>query len=128
MAQTREPPGRAPADVAGPSSAPARRGGIADGIPAELPAEHSALLAAGAGVRIERIVSRGQVSPPGFWYEQDEDEWVMVVSGAARLEIEGQGEIELGPGDWIDLPRRLRHRVSWTDPERDTIWLAVFRS
>jgi cupin 2 domain-containing protein len=105
----------------------ATRGRIAAEIPRELAAEQSQLLGAGAGVRIERIVSRGHASPSDFWYDQDEDEWVMLVAGAARLEIEGEGEIELGAGDWIDLPRHLRHRVSWTDPERDTIWLAVFR-
>lgn len=105
----------------------AARGQIAAGIPRELVAEHSALLAVGAGTRIERIVSRGHVSPPGFWYDQDEDEWVMLVAGAARLEIEGEGEVELRAGDWIDLPRGRRHRVSWTDPARETIWLAVFR-
>ena len=113
---------------AAPAPGPAPRGRIGAEIPRELPAEHSALLAAGSGVRIERIVSRGHVSPPGFWYAQAEDEWVMLVSGAARLEIEGEGEIELRAGDWVDLRRRLRHRVSWTDPERDTIWVAVFRS
>ena len=105
----------------------AARGRITDGIPAALPSEHVALLAVGGGVRVERIVSRGHVSPPGFWYDPDEDEWVMLVAGAARLEIEGEGEIELRPGDWIDLRRSQRHRVSFTDPERDTIWLAVFR-
>lgn len=110
------------------SESVAKRGRIEADIPRELASEHSAPLAVGAGTRIERIVSRGHVSAPGFWYEQDEDEWVMVVAGSARLEIEGEGEVELRAGDWIDLPRRLRHRVSWTDPERDTIWLAVFRS
>ena len=106
---------------------PATRGRIGAEIPRELPAEHTVLLATGEGVRIERIVSRGHASPPGFWYDQDEDEWVLLVAGAARLEVDGEGEIELRAGDWIDLPRHLRHRVSWTDPARDTIWLAVFR-
>jgi aminoglycoside 6'-N-acetyltransferase I len=108
-------------------SYPSVRGQITAGIPRELATEHSALLAAGADMRIERIVSRGHASPAGFWYDQDEDEWVMLVAGAARLEIEGRGELELGVGDWIDLRRHQRHRVVWTDPERDTIWLAVFR-
>lgn len=123
-----DPPEGDDEDAPEPPRARARRGSIAGDVPRALPAELGELLAVGAGVRIERIVSRGHVSPPGFWYEQDEDEWVMVVVGAARLEIEGEGEIELGAGDWIDLPRRLRHRVAWTDPDRETIWLAVFRS
>lgn len=76
--------------------------------------------------RVERIVSRGQVSPPGFWYDQDENEWVMVLRGAARLRVEGQEEIELGAGDFVDIPAHTRHRVEWTDPDRDTVWVAVF--
>jgi GNAT superfamily N-acetyltransferase len=123
-----EPLGDDADDAPEPPRTTVGRGSIAGGVPRELPEELGELLAVGAGVRIERIVSRGHVSPPGFWYEQDEDEWVMVVAGAARLEIEGEGEIELRAGDWIDLPRRLRHRVAWTDPDRETIWLAVFRS
>ena len=116
-----------PSGPAEASRRPAPRGHIGAGIPRELPDEHTTLLAAGAGARIERIVSRGHASPPGFWYEQPEDEWVMVVAGAARLEIEGEGELELRAGDWSDLPRGLRHRVRRTDPAQDTIWLAVFR-
>lgn len=78
------------------------------------------------GVRVERIVSHGQSSPAGFWYDQDESELVLLVAGSARLEVEGSGELALEPGDWIDLPARCRHRVSWTDPEAATVWLAVF--
>lgn len=84
------------------------------------------LLKSPAGVRIERIVSRGQRSPPGFWYDQDEDEWVTVLVGKARLDIEGRGIVELGPGDHVHLPAHLRHRVEWTEPGRMTVWLAVF--
>lgn len=105
-----------------------RRGHIRAGIPAQLPGELVEVLASGADARVERIVSRGHASPPGFWYDQDEDEWVVVLAGAARLAIEGQvDEIALAEGEWIDLPRHVRHRVTWTTPERDTIWLAVFR-
>jgi len=79
------------------------------------------------GLRIERIVSTGQVSPPGFWYEQDWDEWVLVLQGQARLEIESQGEaVVLNPGDHRWLPRGCRHRVAYTAPD-PTIWLAVHR-
>jgi cupin 2 domain-containing protein len=78
-------------------------------------------------VRIERIVSTGQASPPGFWYDQDESEWVVVLSGAARLLIEGEREARaLGPGDFLNLPAHTRHRVEWTDPAVPTVWLAVF--
>jgi cupin 2 domain-containing protein len=104
-----------------------RQGRLDDGIPPTLPAELVTILAADASVRIERIVSRGHASPPGFWYDQDEDELVLVVTGAAHLAIEGADVLALGPGDWVELPRHCRHRVEWTDPDRDTIWLAIFR-
>jgi cupin 2 domain-containing protein len=89
--------------------------------------ESTAQIQAGANVRIERIVSRGHSSPPGFWYDQDESEWVMVLSGAASLLFEGEVEaVRMGPGDYIDVPAHQRHRVEWTDPDQDTVWLAVF--
>ncbi|MEM8931216.1 MAG: cupin domain-containing protein [Acidobacteriota bacterium] len=78
------------------------------------------------GVRVERIVSHGHASPPDFWYDQDEGEWVMVARGRARLELRDGGLVELGPGDWIDLPPHCEHRVDWTDPDGPTVWLAVF--
>ncbi len=79
------------------------------------------------GVRVERIVSAGQASPPGFWYDQDEGEWVVLLSGAARLRLEGEVEARmLGPGDCLDIAPHCRHRVEWTDPAVPTVWLAVF--
>ena len=80
------------------------------------------------GVRIERIVSHGHRTPAGQWYDQEQDEWVMVLAGAARLVVEVAGserELELSPFDTIFLPAHCRHRVNWTDPERPTVWLAV---
>lgn len=77
-------------------------------------------------VRIERIVSTGQASPPGFWYDQPDGEWVVVLAGEARLSIEGDAAPRhLKPGDWLDLPPRCRHRVEWTAPGQETIWLAI---
>lgn len=78
-------------------------------------------------VRIERIVSTGQASPPGFWYDQPEGEWVLLVAGAAGLLIEGEDAPRtLKPGDWIDLPPHCRHRVEWTAAAGETVWLAVY--
>ena len=77
------------------------------------------------GVRLERIVSRGQATPAGEWYDQEQDEWVMVVAGAARLLIDGEGELALGAGDGVLLPAHRRHRVTWTDPDQPTVWLAL---
>ena len=78
------------------------------------------------GLRIERIVSTGQVSPPGFWYDQAWDEWVLVMFGAATLEFDdGMAPRTLQPGDYLHIPAGRRHRVAWTDPDRPTIWLAI---
>jgi len=77
-------------------------------------------------VRIERIVSRGETSPDGFWYDQDEAEFVVVLRGAARLTFADGEMIPLGPGDWVDIAPHRRHRVEWTDPTQPTVWLAVF--
>jgi cupin 2 domain-containing protein len=97
------------------------------GLPAELPEELKEELAAGPGARIERIVSRGHRSPDGFWYDQPEDEWVMVLAGRGAVEVEGeQLPVELGPGDSLLLPAHARHRVAWTAEDEATVWLAVF--
>jgi cupin 2 domain-containing protein len=86
-------------------------------------------LAGGRGVRIERIVSHGQASPDGFWYDQDEAEFVVLLSGAARLRFADEDAPRLlAPGDAVDIPAHRRHRVEWTDPARPTIWLAIFYS
>ena len=78
-------------------------------------------------VRIERIVSQGHASPEGFWYDQDEDEWVVLLSGAAGLVFEDEEEeVVLRRGDHIRIPAHKRHRVSWTSPDEETVWLAVF--
>ena len=79
------------------------------------------------GLRVERIVSLGQASPPGFWYDQAEGEWVLLLAGAARLRFADEPEARLlGPGDWLDIAPHRRHRVDWTDPASPTVWLAVF--
>ena len=77
------------------------------------------------GIRIERIVSTGQASPEGFWYDRPEDEWVIVLRGAAGLQVEGEVEQRLGPGDFVFLPARKRHRVAFTATDEPTVWLAV---
>ncbi|HES76148.1 MAG TPA: cupin [bacterium] len=82
------------------------------------------------GCRIERIVSSGQASPPGFWYEQDWDEWVLLLAGAAVLGFEDAlagryWRVNLGVGDYVFIPQGQRHRVELTDPNGATIWLAV---
>jgi cupin 2 domain-containing protein len=79
-----------------------------------------------AGARIARIVSHAHASPPGFWYDQDDTEWVMILSGEAGLWIDGEPSARrLGPGDYLLIPPHVRHRVEWTAPGEPTVWLAV---
>lgn len=80
------------------------------------------------GLRIERIVSQGHTSPESGWYDQAEGEWVLVLQGAAELTFEDGHVQRLAAGDHVHLPPHCRHRVSWTDPQRPTVWLAVFYS
>ena len=96
-------------------------------IPSDLKEERVEPLVAGDGVRIERIVSRGHASPEGFWYDQEENEWVMLLAGSAGIAFEERAEVvSLSPGDCLEIPAHTRHRVEWTDPDGDTLWLAVF--
>jgi cupin 2 domain-containing protein len=99
----------------------------------QLPDAHAAeqvvTLLTRPGLRVERIVSLGQASPPGFWYDQAEGEWVLVLAGAARLQFVDEPEARLlGAGDSLDIAPHRRHRVDWTDPTTPTVWLAVFYS
>jgi cupin 2 domain-containing protein len=89
-------------------------------------AEQSLTLVDAEGVKIERIVSSGQASPPGFWYDQDFAEWVLVLAGSARLRLDGEAaDRVLKPGDHLFIAARRKHRVEWTDAASATIWLAV---
>jgi cupin 2 domain-containing protein len=75
--------------------------------------------------RIERIVSTGQTTPAGQWYDQPQDEWVALLSGRATLRLDGEGLLELRAGDWLLIPAHLRHRVEATSVEPPCVWLAV---
>ena len=102
-----------------------RCGSLLAHLPEQLPEELVEVLTSGTHVRIERIVSHSHVSPPGFWYDQEWDEFVVLMAGAARLEFEDSESVELRPGDYLVLPAHRRHRVSWTDAQQATVWLAV---
>ena len=103
-----------------------KSGNLFAAVPDSADQEQALELFAGPGVRIERIVSTGQASPEGFWYDQEQDEWVVVLRGSASLEVEGEEDgIDMGPGDWIYLPAHRRHRVAATGTSEPTIWLAV---
>lgn len=101
-------------------------GNVLADIPTELSEEQFATLVSTPNLKIERIVSHGQASPEGFWYDQDDNEWVMMVAGSASVLIEGEAEPRaLKAGDHLNIPAHTRHRVTWTDPSQPTIWLAV---
>lgn len=103
-----------------------RRGNIFRRLAASRGSERFDILTRLGDGRVERIVSLGQCSPPDSWYDQDHSEWVLVLRGRARLEVQGERKpVELGPGDYIDLPAHTRHRVDWTTPDEPTVWLAI---
>lgn len=95
-------------------------------LPSEIAEELVDVLVQGANVRVERIVSTGQRSRDGFWYDQDEHEWVIVLKGEAKLLFTNAESLYLKPGDHINIPAHRKHRVEWTSPDEPTIWLAVF--
>lgn len=83
------------------------------------------ILALKDGVKIERIVSFGHTSNEDEWYDQDKDEWVVLLKGEAVLSFENEADVRLVKGDHIDIPAHKKHRVSWTKEDEETIWLAV---
>jgi cupin 2 domain-containing protein len=87
------------------------------------------ILAQNKQIRIERIVSTGQSSPEGFWYDCDEAEWVVVLKGEAELMFaDDRQSLRMRPGDHVTIPAHKKHRVQWTTSDEPTIWLAVFYS
>lgn len=96
-----------------------------ENIPEALPDELFETLVKTEAVHIQRIVSHGHITPPGDWYDQETREWVLVVKGSARLEFESGHEVSLVPGDTLTIGAHEKHRVAWTDPEQETIWLVV---
>ena len=103
-----------------------RSGNLFANVPALLDIEETAVLAELPGARVERIVSTGQASAPGFWYDSPRDEWVVLLTGAASLEFEGDPQLHvIQPGDHVRIEAHCRHRVAWTHESEPTVWLAV---
>jgi cupin 2 domain-containing protein len=101
-------------------------GTLFESIPVELPEEIIDTICSTDSVKIERIVSRGHASPEGFWYDQERNEFVLVVRGSAGLKVENEDDIVvLKAGDYLNIAAHVKHRVEWTDPTCETIWLAV---
>lgn len=101
---------------------------IYSGLPVQLDQELFGELLRAENVRIERIVSKGHTSPLQGWYDQTENEWVIVLEGSGRLLFENGSELVLNRGDYVNIPAHLRHKVVWTDPDVVTVWLAIFYS
>ncbi len=87
--------------------------------------EEFEILFQNSDVKIERIISHGQASPPGFWYEQEQDEWVLLLSGSAQLEFVNGTLIDLKEGDHILIPAFEKHRVNKTSKDPNSFWLAI---
>jgi cupin 2 domain-containing protein len=100
---------------------------IFDSSPGKFPNEIIETLLVNNNIKIERIISSGQSSTEGFWYDQDKNEWVILLSGSAALLFENEEkERMLKPGDYIFIPAHLKHRVNQTDKYQNTVWLAIF--
>lgn len=99
---------------------------ILKNIPSAVKNEINEILLDSEHFRLERIISKGQFSAENFWYDQDENEWVMVLKGKAKLKFEDEEILEMETGDYINIPAHKKHKVVWTSPDEETIWLAVF--
>jgi cupin 2 domain-containing protein len=95
-------------------------------IPRNLDSEFFDVLIQKNDVKIERIVSKGHSSPESGWYDQAQDEWVIILQGEAIITFEDSEDVRLGMGDHINIPAHTKHKVSWTPPQIETIWIAVF--
>lgn len=94
-------------------------------IPADFSEELVQPIETSAGIRIERIVSKGHQSPPDYWYDQEQNEWAFLAKGEAKLQFQDQ-TLHLKAGDYVNIPAHQKHRVEWTTPDEETVWLAVF--
>lgn len=98
----------------------------ASGADCSEPSESSLPLLETGHLKLERITSRAHATPAGEWYDQERDEWVLILKGRAGLSFAGQEKVvEMNPGDFVHIPAHVRHRVEWTDPHGQTVWLAL---
>jgi len=94
-------------------------------IPKKLPKEIFEDIISKDGIKLERIVSKGHVTPNYEWYDQSSNEWVIVLQGAAILSFKDSNDVRLESGDYLNIPAHTKHRVSWTVPNKETVWLAL---
>ncbi len=97
-------------------------------LPNEISDELFETIVTGKNIKIERIISQGHSSPPTGWYDQSEHEWVIVLKGAATIEVEHQALVHLVAGTYFNIPAHTKHKVAWTDPDTPTVWLAIHYS
>lgn len=97
-------------------------------LPNEISAELFETIVTGKNIKIERIISQGHSSPATGWYDQSEHEWVIVLQGAAKIELENQEPVHLVAGSYLNIPAHSKHKVAWTDPDTQTVWLAIHYS
>ncbi|SGY87430.1 Phosphoribosylaminoimidazole carboxylase ATPase subunit [Moritella viscosa] len=98
---------------------------IFDSIPADLSSEVFEDLVSSEKVKIERIISKGHSSPDVGWYDQEQSEWVIVIAGSAIIDFDDKPSVTLKAGDYLNIPAHQKHKVAWTDPDVETVWLAV---
>ena len=98
---------------------------IFESIPDNLDEEFFEQLVQNENIKIERIISKGHRSPESGWYDQEQNEWVIVLKGEAIISFENGKEVNLVEGSHINIPAHKKHKVSWTDPKAETIWLAI---
>ena len=99
---------------------------IFSGIQKQVPEEVLDTILQNDQFKIERIISHGHATAEGEWYDQERNEWVLVLKGNAGLLFEGKDKIVImKTGDYINIPAHQKHRVEWTDPEKETIWLTI---
>ena len=101
------------------------KGSIYTPIPDDLSHELFDTLVQSGEVKIERIVSKGHTSPDSGWYDQEHDEWVIVLKGNASILFEDESIVSLAEGEYMNIPAHKRHRVINTSINPKTIWLAV---
>ena len=101
------------------------RQNLLTGVPTSIPDEIFETIISKSNIKIERIISKGHKSEPNFWYDQDQSEWILILKGEARLQFEDKS-IYLTSGDYLNIAPHQKHRIDWTTPEEETIWLAVF--
>lgn len=98
---------------------------IFNAIPDDLSAEVFENIVENKNIKIERIISKGHSSPDSGWYDQEQNEWVMILKGKAILSFDNKSSVTLEEGDYVTIPAHQKHKVTWTSPDTETIWLAV---